>query len=149
VRISGDAEARVTQALLAHADLIEQSLHYLAGRPFGRTAAVEVVELHARVARGLLPYTGETWQQSFVSKYLHFHCDLVPIYDDNAQRAIGRFVDWQAVAPLRATMADLPHWARAYRNFVAAFVVLWERIRAETSIEPSVKEVDYLLWHSE
>ncbi len=85
---------------------------------------------------------------SFVSKYLHFHCDIVPIYDSNAQRTIGRFVDRRLVADVRASMADLPEWARAYLNFVSAFVLLWERIEAETSIEPSVKEVDHLLWQA-
>ena len=45
-------------------------------------------------------------------------------------------------------MADLPEWARAYRNFVAAFVVLYERAYADTDLKPSVKELDHLLWQS-
>jgi hypothetical protein len=147
-RASGDAEAEVTRGLISLADLIEQSLQDLAGRQFDRATAARIVELHGRVAGGLLPYTGDTWQHSFVSKYLHFHCHLVPIYDSNAERAVGGFVDWQDVAPVRALMPDLPDSARAYRNFVAAFVVLRERISAETSIAASVKEIDHLLWHS-
>jgi len=35
-------------------------------------------------------------------------------------------------------MAELPDWARAYRNFVVAFVVFYERAYAETrSSRPS------------
>ena len=130
--------------------MIEESLGSLAGRRLDQVTAAQIVELHGRVARGLLPYIGETWQQSSVSKYLHFHCDIVPIYDGNAEGAIGRFVDRRglAVKTAQALMADLPDWARAYRNFVAAFVVLRERVCAESSITASVKEIDHLLWHS-
>jgi hypothetical protein len=147
---SGDAESKVTHGLISLADLIEPSLGDLVGRQFDRVSAAQIVELHGRVARGLLPNTGETWQQSFVSKYLHFHCDIVPIYDGNAESAIGRFVNRRglAVRTVRASMTDLPDWARAYRNFVAAFVVLMERISAETPITASVKEVDHMLWQS-
>ncbi len=45
-------------------------------------------------------------------------------------------------------MADLLDWARAYRNFAAAFVVLRERIDTETSIQATVKEIDHLLWQT-
>jgi hypothetical protein len=147
-RADADAEAEVTRGLIGLADLIEQSLGNLAGRQFDRVTAAQIVELHGRVTRGLLPHTGETWQQSFVSKYLHFHCDLVPIYDSNAQGAIGRFVNWRLVGPVRDSMAEAPDWARAYRNFVAAFIVLCDRINAETSLTASVKETDHLLWHA-
>ena len=70
----------------------------------------------------------------------------MPIYDSNAQDAIGDLVDWRLVDPIREAMAELPEWARAYRNFVGAFVVLRERVYAETSLKPTVKELDHLLW---
>ncbi len=50
------------------------------------------------------------------------------------------------VGPIRDALATLPEWARAYRNLVAAFVVLYERAYAETSLKPTVKELDHLLW---
>jgi hypothetical protein len=70
----------------------------------------------------------------------------VPIYDSNAQAAIGQYVDQKVVVPIRKTMIQLPEWARAYRYFVAAFVVLYERAYAETQLKPTVKELDHLLW---
>ena len=70
----------------------------------------------------------------------------MPIYDSNAQAAIGGFVDWALVGPIRDSLATLPEWARAYRNFVAAFVLLCERAHAETPLKPTVKELDHLLW---
>jgi hypothetical protein len=45
-------------------------------------------------------------------------------------------------------MAALQDWAKAYRNFAAAFAALYERARAETPVQASVKEIDYLLSRS-
>jgi hypothetical protein len=70
----------------------------------------------------------------------------VPIYDSSAQAAIGKFVDRKLVGPIRDALASLPEWARAYRSFVASFVVLYERAYAETPLKPTVKELDHLLW---
>jgi hypothetical protein len=69
-----------------------------------------------------------------------------PIYDSSAQDAIGDLVDWELVGPIRKMLAKLPEWARAYRNFVAAFAILYERAHTETSLKPTVKELDHLLW---
>lgn len=107
------------------------------------------MELHGRVTRAISSRSGGVWLASFVSKYLHFHCPEVPIYDSNAQATIGRFVDWNLVAPVRDAMVDLPDWARDYRNFVAAFVVLRERIASQALITVSVKETDHLLWQAQ
>ena len=51
----------------------------------------------------------------------------MPIYDGHAQATIGKLVDWDLVGPIRDALSTLPEWARAYRNFVAAFVVLYQR----------------------
>ena len=145
-RVSGDREASVTRGLIEQADLIDETLNALEGKHFDRATAAQIVELHGRVTRGLKPHTRDIWLTSFVSKYLHFHCSLVPIYDGIAAGAIGRFVDWGAVGKVRTPLKDLPDWSWAYRNYVAAFVVLYEQARAETPLQPSVRDIDYLLW---
>ncbi len=142
----GDNEATVTYGLIEQAHLIEERLTALHGRKFDRETAAEIVELHGRVTRKLADRTGDAWLTSFTSKYLHFHCPIVPLYDSNAAGRIGRFVDWQLVASVRASLTTLPDCARAYRNFVAAFVVLYERCWAKTPLQPSVRDIDYLLW---
>jgi hypothetical protein len=43
-------------------------------------------------------------------------------------------------------MIDVPEGARAYRNFAAAFVALYEQAYARTPLQPTVKELDHLLW---
>jgi hypothetical protein len=75
----------------------------------------------------------------------NLHCPIVPIFDSNTQAAISQFVDRELVCPIREAIADLPEWARAYRNFVAAIVVLHGRAHAETPLKPTVKELDHML----
>jgi hypothetical protein len=145
-RGEGDPETEVTRVLTEQADLINNGLARLKDQSFDRQTADEIVELHGRLARAISQRSGKVFLASFVSKYLHFHCPIVPIFDSKAHAAIGRFVDWEFVNPIREAMAELPEGARAYRNFVAAFVVLYERAYAETPLEPSVKELDHLLW---
>ena len=145
-RGDGDPETEVTRVLIEQADLIEHGLERLKDRVFDRQTAAEIVELHGHIARAISHRTKEVFLASFVSKYLHFDCPIVPIYDSRAQAAIGRYVDQKVVHPIRQAMIQLPEWARVYRNFVAAFVVLYERAYAETTLEPTVKELDHLLW---
>jgi hypothetical protein len=145
-RGSGDPEAEIMGVLIERADLIERGLERLQDRAFDRQTAAGIIELHGHIARAISHRTKGVFLASFVSKYLHFHCPIVPIYDSNAQAAIGQFVDWDVVAPIREAMAELPEWARVYRNFVAAFVVLYERTCTEAGRRPSVKELDHLLW---
>jgi len=132
--------------LIAQAGLIQNGLRRLEKHSFDRQTAAGIVELHGHIARAISHRTAGVFLTSFVSKYLHFHSPVVPIYDSNAQAAIGQFVDWELVGPIRDALTSLPEWARAYRNFVAAFVVLYEQACAETPLKPTVKELDHLLW---
>jgi hypothetical protein len=146
VRVEGDPEASVAHGLMEQASLIDETLDALADSQLDQTTAGQIIELHARVTRGLLPHTGEVWQQSFVSKYLHFHCDLVPVYDSRAAAAIGRYVNWPTVYGVRDSIGRPADWLTKYYNFATAFVVLYEQTAANTPDRPSVKEVDYFLW---
>jgi hypothetical protein len=146
VRVDGDPEAAVTRGLMEQADLIDETLFTLEDSELDRATVGQIIELHARVARGLLPHTGGTWQQSFVSKYLHFHCDRVPVFDSRAEAAIGHSVNWPAVYSARDAIGRPADWLTSYYNFTTAFVVLYERATSATPVQPTVKEVDYLLW---
>jgi hypothetical protein len=147
-RASGDPEATVARGLVDQAELIEEQSAALGGRVFDRSTVLAIVELHGRITRGLAACTGNVWLTSFVSKYLHFHCSIVPVYDANAAGSIRHFVDRQAAASVRDSMVTLQDCAKAYRNFASAFVVLYERVWDETPLQPSVKEMDHLLWQS-
>jgi hypothetical protein len=141
-RGEGDPETETAQALRNQAGLIQQGLQRLEGHPFDRQTAGEIVKLHADVTRAISNRSVQSLT-SFVSKYLHFHSPIVPIFDNRAQGAIGNFVHRQRV---REALTALPEGVWAYRSFVSAFVVLHERAHTETTLEPSVKELDHLLW---
>ena len=72
----------------------------------------------------------------------------MPIYDSNAQAAIKKFVDRKTVDTARRELRDVTGAVWAYRNFVASFVALYERVHHESDSEPTVKEIDCMLWES-
>jgi hypothetical protein len=142
-RGEGDPETEITRVLIERADLIQSGLQRLEGHQFDRQAAREIVKLHGVVTRAISHRSGNVVLASFVSKYLHFHSPVVPIFDSNVQAAVVNLVDRKLADAIREA---LPEGARAYRNFVAAFVVLHERAYAETTLKPTVKQLDDLLW---
>jgi hypothetical protein len=141
-----DPVRETAQALTDQAQLIQEGLQRLAGHAghFGLEAAREIVDLHDQVTKAINKRSGNLLT-SFVSKYLHFHCPIVPIIDTRADAAISKLVDRRG-RRIRKVLTDLPKEVRAYRSFVAAFVALHERAYAETMLKPSVKELDHLLW---
>lgn len=145
-KADGDREAAVATGLVGIGAMITERLSEIADRELDPSTLTQIIDLHGRVCRELLPHTGNTWQQSFVSKYLHFHCPIVSIFDSNAEGAIGRFVDWTTVYGLRTAISRQHGWAVRYYNFATAFTVLYQQVRAEITLKPTVKEVDYLLW---
>lgn len=83
-RGEGDPESVVSEVLVENAELIRANMQRLEGRPFDRQTAAETVELHGYIARAISHRTNGVFLASFVSKYLHFHCPIVPIFDSNA-----------------------------------------------------------------
>jgi len=145
-KADGDREAAVPNGLVSLGTGITGRLAKVGDSDLDRSTFTQILELHAWVCQELLAHTGNTWQQSFVSKYLHFHCPIVPIFDSRAEGAIGRFVDWPTVYGLRSALSRQRGWPIRYYNFATAFVVLYERAQTDTSLEPTVKELDHLLW---
>jgi hypothetical protein len=88
-RGEGDPEREVAGVLIEQADLIRNGLRSLENRSFDQHTAAEIVELHGHITRAISHRTASVFLTSFVSKYLHFHSPVVPIYDSNAQAAIG------------------------------------------------------------
>lgn len=80
--------------------------------------------------------------RSFVSKYLHFHRPVVPIYDDYCKRSLAHWVRRVAGAvPVRA-----PDGAdREYYSFCVSFWRLYDACRRE-GMGFSVKDFDAFLW---
>ena len=54
-----------------------------------------IISLHGRFVELIKEITREKQSsRSFVSKYMHFHCPIVPIYDSIASQTINKFVRW-------------------------------------------------------
>lgn len=80
--------------------------------------------------------------RSFVSKYLHFHCPVVPIFDDYSVRSLTRRVRWSENAkPFeRPAGAD-----EEYFRFCTRLMRLYTACRS-AGIAATVKQLDTLLW---
>jgi hypothetical protein len=89
--------------------------------------------------------------RSFASKYLHFHADIVPIYDSLASNHVARFLSWsdyrQSLRQIQQSAACPPEGDRAYFNYLLQFSLLYEHL---CSLMPpglvSVKGIDQMLW---
>lgn len=148
-----DSENRTAQVLVDQAARIQEGLHGINGRLFGDPGtAGEIVKLHRDVIDAI--YDGcKKYLTSFVSKYLHFHCPIVPIFDSEADAAISKLIDrsGKQVREARTALPDAggPDDARVYRSYVGAFTVVYERAYTDKELEPSVasvKELDHMLW---
>lgn len=140
-----DPEAETARALIEpkQASLIQEGLQRLDGQTLNQQVAEAIVRLHRDVTNAISRRSIHSLK-SFVSKYLHFHNSIVPIYDSRAEAAIGKLVIRNS-PPVQTALKALPEGDPDYRSFVAAFVVLNERA-AETTLKPTVKELDHLLW---
>ncbi|OBJ81083.1 hypothetical protein [Mycobacterium sp. 1245852.3] len=138
-----DPESEVARALIDDPRLIDDGLRRLEGRPFDHHAAGQIVRLHSDVTRAI-SHTSVKYLTSFVSKYLHFHCPIVPIFDARADAAMGKLINRRG-RPVRDNLTELPDGVLVYRSFVAAFIALAEQY-AQRNPKPTVKQLDHLLW---
>jgi predicted RNase H-like nuclease len=102
-----------------------------------------IVAVHGRFTHLLVGVTTDKkTPRSFASKYLHFHCPVVPIYDDYCSRSLTRRVRWSE----SAKPFELPAGADAdYFWFCVRFMRLYAACRRE-GVEATVKDLDALLW---
>jgi hypothetical protein len=95
--------------------------------------AEQIVALHGQFLRILGKRTRRP-PRSFASKYLHFHCRAVPLYDRNAVMKLNRIVPWKLVT----TEFNIPRGAdERYGYFMMHFLTLR---RANPKL--SVRELD-------
>jgi len=108
----------------------------------------QVAQVHGWLAQEVLGKAGVGQPVSFVSKYLHFHAPVVPIYDSHAYTALGQYVrarfSKQFVAN-ESRLPKLPQQLGDYRRLCARFIPLWEEVQ-ESRPGTSVKQLDYHLW---
>jgi hypothetical protein len=92
-----------------------------------------IVRLHGRFVQIIGKQTRHP-PRSFASKYMHFHCRGVPLYDRNAVLKLNRLVPWDLVT----TKFDIPPGAdEPYAYFMMHFLTL-----RKANPRLSVRELD-------
>lgn len=112
------------------------------GLKFTQQKLENIVSLHGRFVDLIKGVTRKNQSsRSFVSKYMHFHCPVVPIYDSFASQTLTKFVRWNN----NLIVFDKPRIVdEDYLWFVLRFWELYKRASEQVDVE-RVKYLDYYL----
>jgi hypothetical protein len=101
----------------------------------------EAVDVHGRLVKMLNSICTRS-PRSFVSKYMHFHCPFVPIYDSYAQSGLSQAIRWRQT--LEGAFESPKSADGPYYRFCIRF---WTLYREAIQVRPHalVKELDRYL----
>ena len=140
---------KLVEWMHAHGDAIDRLLVRL--RPYAEPLTAEYVALaadvHLRMLELLQPAVAPSrTPRSFVSKYLHFHAPLTPIYDSIAWTAITPLVRKKDIDPGMVPV----HGDSDYVDYLKRFWTLYQQAQMVSRNPVSVKLLDYALltWHN-
>lgn len=130
--------------LVAHGDEIDEQLVRLGAATGVLTPdrLTDLVDVHGWFTR-LLAEVCRASPRSFASKYLHFHCPDMLVYDSYATAALC------ADFPLSPGVRAFPKPAGAddeYDAYCRRFWAFYEAVRASRVDRPRLKVLDYMLW---
>lgn len=116
----------------------------VAAIPCGEELTPEVLQVvvgqHGKLTQLLAAQlTHDASMRSFVSKYLHFHRPLVPIYDSQCAEALRGWVDGDVHVPRREAVDHI------YDEFCTRFLALYEDCLSR-GLPVTVRKLDALLW---
>lgn len=103
-----------------------------------------ILKVHGRVLTLIRPaLRPRQTPRSFVSKYLHFHCPAVPIYDSVAERELKKLVRWERSLEVirKPSSAD-----EIYFRFSMRFWSLHELLRSEGAAVTAKLLDNFILW---
>jgi hypothetical protein len=116
-----------------------------------KPACLKILEVHGRIVELLRKETKSKLNfRSFVSKYLHFHIPIVPIFDSQSLGTINN-PDWYSWKEYKGHIAISmgKKYDPVYYRFVMQFLLYFSDLE-EVTQNPSVKEADwYLIWSYE
>jgi hypothetical protein len=83
--------------------------------------------------------------RSFVSKYLHFHAPIVPLFDSRASSVIREWYPWRRFRN-RIKLFYKESYDEVYSKFFAQFMLYFNDLK-ELKLSPTVRKADYyLIW---
>ena len=147
-RGSEDAELLVSRLLVDCRDQLSECLAHLEQvEELTSVSMVAIVAAHGSLTRRLASEIGGVNLCSFLSKYLHFHCPSVPIYDSRVAEHIAGVLGHQVP---RGTRTDRllprpPIYDPSYYWYTGRFLKLWELVQ-ESTPGATVKMLDHALW---
>jgi hypothetical protein len=139
----GSALSKVARHLLANGPEIDRLLAQIPAKEerLTRDVVPSVLRVHGTFTARLKSITEDHSARSFVSKYLHFHRPVVPIYDSVANANVTKLVRWRKdidIEPVHPEEDD------QYRWFISRLLQLNERARA-AGLNPTVRDLDWFL----
>jgi hypothetical protein len=146
--VDSDAELRVSRVLADCSDEVSSRLGELERiDDLSRTSMRTIVAAHGSLTKRLGEGLGARSLSSFVSKYLHFHCPIVPIYDSRVVESIGRVLANRVPAHTRTDqlLERPPVFDANYYWYAGRFLVIWQ-LANEAVPEMTVKLLDHALW---
>jgi len=110
--------------------------------PLNKENLAKIVEIHGSLSNIIKKITNQGKSpHSFVSKYMHFHCPAVPIYDSLTAQNVTHLVRWNN----GLKVFDMPKEAdEEYGRYVMRFFNLYQQIIDQMK-DATVKMVDYYL----
>lgn len=111
--------------------------------PLTKDGIVAILIAHEKLVRLLTGITQNNYRpRSFVSKYLHFHNPVFPIYDRVASRRIRQIVPLQSVRAIDFEVDDRSD--SKYNDYVRRFFGLYQHSRAR-GLPITVRSLDFYL----
>ena len=127
---------------------LDRELHTLRKVKQTKPASEQILALHGRLVRLLREKTRSKVNfRSFVSKYLHFHAPIVPIFDSQSSTTINRrdWYPWRKFAS-RAAIPMKKGYDPVYFKFFMKFLLYYSDLQ-ELKQNASIKKADYyLIW---
>ena len=141
----GSSLSKLALCLQQHSTKVDEIFGRLGeiDEPLTPDKLLKIVELHGGLIKLLSRITRKNMSpRSFVSKYMHFHTPVVPIFDGFADRKLKRLARWSKSIDL----FKIPTGCDSYYGwYVMRFFQVYEAVRS-SGLPLSIKLVDnYLL----
>jgi hypothetical protein len=138
----------VAERLIAHGRSMDRLFEQLRliSPPMTAAAWEQTVASHGQFVNMLKPITAEHSPRSFASKYLHFHCPIVPIYDSKAAWSLSHF-DRDPESVQTTTLRRNVEADSDYTWLVQQFWNLYEQVLSSGHAQTvkHVKHIDHYL----
>jgi hypothetical protein len=139
----------IAKVLYKNRKWIDESIKDLRKIKNPKSAEREILSLHGKLLRLIRKGTKSGLNyRSFVSKYLHFHIPIVPIFDSLASKNINSSV-WYPWKRWSKEIYKTIKWEEkydwSYFKFFGQFILYFSDIKEQRLKPSSVKNADYYL----